>query len=119
VIALAADEDVSVTAGIGGFLVFFFLAIALWLLMRNMFARIRRVRYREEARVEAERAAAAERESRETAGEPTDPDDGPESPGARPGGGAEPAADGADDAPGSRDTPKRSGDGRWEDPQAP
>ena len=56
--SLAADENVTVTAGIGGFLAFFFLALALWLLMRNMFARLRRMRYREEARIEAEQREA-------------------------------------------------------------
>ncbi len=61
-ISLAADENVTVTAGIGGFLAFFFLALALWLLMRNMFARLRRMRYREEARIEAERRAAGQSE---------------------------------------------------------
>ncbi|WP_168582179.1 hypothetical protein [Gephyromycinifex aptenodytis] len=41
--------DQSVSPGIGGFLAFFFLAIALWLLMRNMNSRLRNVRYLEEA----------------------------------------------------------------------
>ncbi|WP_137119856.1 hypothetical protein [Segeticoccus rhizosphaerae] len=108
-IALAADEDVSVTAGIGGFLVFFFLAIALWLLMRNMFARIRRVRYREEARLEAERAAAERERS-------ANPDGGPGGTDPRPGRGTEPPGDGTDGTP---RPPKRPGDGRGDDSQAP
>lgn len=41
--------DQSVSPGIGGFLAFFLLAIALWLLMRNMNSRLRNVRYLEEA----------------------------------------------------------------------
>lgn len=39
----------SISAGLGGFLAFFLLAIALWLLMRNMNARLRNVRFAEEA----------------------------------------------------------------------
>lgn len=39
----------NVSPGLGGFLAFFLLAIALWLLMRNMNARLRRMSYREEA----------------------------------------------------------------------
>ena len=38
----------SVSPGLGGFLAFFLLAIALWLLMRNMNKRMRRMTYREE-----------------------------------------------------------------------
>ena len=37
-----------VTAGLGGFLTFFLLAVALYFLMRNMNARLRRMAYREE-----------------------------------------------------------------------
>jgi len=43
----------NVTAGLGGFLAFFLLAIALWLLMRNMNARLRRMSFREEAEAQA------------------------------------------------------------------
>ena len=43
-----ADVSVDVTAGLGGFLAFFLLAVALYLLMRNMNARLRRMAYREE-----------------------------------------------------------------------
>lgn len=42
----------SVSAGIGGFIVTFVLALALWLLVRNMNARLRNVAYREEAEEE-------------------------------------------------------------------
>jgi hypothetical protein len=38
----------SVTPGVAGFLVVFVLAIAVWLLMRNMTGRLRRMRLREE-----------------------------------------------------------------------
>jgi hypothetical protein len=41
-------ESVDVTAGLGGFLAFFLLAVALYFLMRNMNARMRRMAYREE-----------------------------------------------------------------------
>jgi len=41
-------ESVDVTAGLGGFLAFFLLALALYFLMRNMNARLRRMSYREE-----------------------------------------------------------------------
>ncbi len=39
----------SVSAGIGGFLVFFLLAGALWLLMRNMNTRLQNLSYNEQA----------------------------------------------------------------------
>ena len=46
----------NVTAGLGGFLAFFVLAVALWLLMRNMNARLRRMSFREEAEARAAQA---------------------------------------------------------------
>ena len=49
----------NVTAGLGGFLAFFLLALALWLLMRNMNARLRRMSFREEAEAKAGGAPAA------------------------------------------------------------
>lgn len=51
----APDPD-SVTPGLLGFLVVFLLAIVTWLLLRNMTARLRRMRYREAQRIEAEEA---------------------------------------------------------------
>lgn len=51
--AQAPDPD-SVTPGVLGFLVVFVLAIATWLLMRNLTSRLRRMRYREEQRLAAE-----------------------------------------------------------------
>jgi hypothetical protein len=41
-------ESVDVTAGLGGFLAFFLLAVALYFLMRNMNGRLRGLAYREE-----------------------------------------------------------------------
>jgi hypothetical protein len=46
-------ESVDVTAGLGGFLAFFLLALALYFLMRNMNARMRRMAYREEQEAQA------------------------------------------------------------------
>lgn len=45
----------SVSPGLGGFIAFFVLALALWLLMRNMNGRMRRMSYR----AEQERKGAA------------------------------------------------------------
>jgi hypothetical protein len=42
------SPESGVTAGLGGFLAFFLLAVALYLLMRNMNTRLRRMAYREE-----------------------------------------------------------------------
>jgi hypothetical protein len=52
----------SISPGLGGFLAFFVLAIALWLLMRNMNARMRRMSYKaeEEAR-RAQQEASSQR----------------------------------------------------------
>ena len=46
-------ESVAVTAGLGGFVSFFLLALALYFLMRNMNARMRRMAYREEQEAKA------------------------------------------------------------------
>jgi hypothetical protein len=43
-----SHESVDVTAGLGGFLAFFLLAVALYFLMRNMNTRLRNLAYREE-----------------------------------------------------------------------
>lgn len=62
------DTVSSVSPGIGAFLAFFALAIALWLLMRNMNSRMRRMSYRaEEAQREAEAAAEAKSAAKSTA----------------------------------------------------
>ncbi len=62
------DDPNSVSPGILGFIAFFALAVALYLLVRNMNAHLRRVRYRQEA----EEAAEAETGR-----------DGPDAPGRR------------------------------------
>jgi hypothetical protein len=48
-----SPESVDVTAGLGGFLAFFLLAVALYFLMRNMNTRLRRLSYREEQEAKA------------------------------------------------------------------
>jgi hypothetical protein len=50
-----ADPE-SVSPGLWGFLVVFVLAIVVWLLMRNMTARLRRLRFREQERLRRDRA---------------------------------------------------------------
>jgi hypothetical protein len=50
-----ADPE-SVSPGLWGFLVVFVLAIVVWLLMRNMTARLRRLRFREQERLRREAA---------------------------------------------------------------
>lgn len=54
-------ESVDVTAGLEGFLAFFLLAVALYLLMRNMNARMRRMAYREEQEAKEAKEKADER----------------------------------------------------------
>ncbi|HET8599408.1 MAG TPA: hypothetical protein VFL99_03715 [Segeticoccus sp.] len=56
--SIPQGEDESVTAGVGGFIVLFLLGLALYLLMRNMNARLRRMRWR----AEQEDAEPAEQE---------------------------------------------------------
>jgi flagellar biosynthesis/type III secretory pathway M-ring protein FliF/YscJ len=65
-------ESVDVTAGLEGFLAFFLLAVALYLLMRNMNARMRRMAYRAEQEAKA---------AQEKADEPPASDEPPESDG--------------------------------------
>jgi hypothetical protein len=43
----------TVSGGIGGFIAFFLLALALWFLVRNMNTRLRNLSYREEAELAA------------------------------------------------------------------
>lgn len=78
----------AVSPGLGGFLAFFILAIALWLLMRNMNARMRRMSYRAEE--QARRAEESRRAEEATqagggrsgkAGESTAPRRSPEADG--------------------------------------
>lgn len=59
------SPSTEVSPGIWAFIVFFVLALALWLLMRSMFTRLRRMNHA--ARAEQERLAAEEREREELA----------------------------------------------------
>lgn len=59
----------SVTPGLAGFLVVFVIAIATWLLLRNMTGRLRRMRFREQERLSREAVVAPP-----DAGGPLDPD---------------------------------------------
>ena len=54
---MGGSGNLPIGPGVWGFLALFVLAIALWLLVRNMNSRLRRMAYREHERVEAERAA--------------------------------------------------------------
>jgi large-conductance mechanosensitive channel len=67
-------ESVDVTAGLEGFLAFFLLAVALYFLMRNMNARMRRMAYREEQ----EAQAAADQGPDSDDSDPSGPEGGPD-----------------------------------------
>lgn len=99
------QPSTTVSPGLGGFLAFFFLAIALWLLVRNMTTRLQRLRFREE-REEQERAQR-EAELRDSgdpaAGRHTGAGDGV----VEPGDGDDPQ-DG-DDSQDGEDRPRRAG----------
>ena len=62
--------------GFLAFVVFFFLAAALWLLMRNMFARMRRMNLAERAREQREAQAAEDAESSKDSGVGDGPEEG-------------------------------------------
>jgi hypothetical protein len=65
-----------VSPGLWGFVAFFVLALALYLLMRNMNARMRRMSYRsQELAKEAERAEQERRARKERPSAPTTSDD--------------------------------------------
>ena len=55
---MGGGGNLPVGPGIWGFIAFFVLAIALWLLVRNMNARLRRMAYSDRERSEAAEAAA-------------------------------------------------------------
>lgn len=55
-----STTSVEVTAGLGGFLVLFGLALAIWFLARDLSRRLRRMRQREELRLEEEQRALAD-----------------------------------------------------------
>ena len=69
-------ESVDVTAGLGGFLAFFLLALALYFLMRNMNARLRRMSYREEQEAKAA-AEGTSADQPDSCGPKGCPQDGP------------------------------------------
>ena len=70
-------ESVAVTAGLGGFLSFFLLAVALYFLMRNMNARMRRMAYREELEAKAANDGGSGADRPDSAGPEDGPSDGP------------------------------------------
>ena len=63
----------SIGPGLGAFIAFFVLAVVLWLLMRNLNGRMRRMAYKEQQRVAELEAREAEREAA-TDGKPADQD---------------------------------------------
>jgi len=67
-------ESVDVTAGLEGFLAFFLLAVALYFLMRNMNARMRRMAYREEQEAQAAADQGPDSDRSDSSG----PQDGPD-----------------------------------------
>jgi len=76
-------ESVDVTAGLEGFLAFFLLAVALYLLMRNMNARMRRMAYREEqeakeAQERADERPASDEPPESDGSDPSGPEGGPD-----------------------------------------
>jgi hypothetical protein len=71
-----SPESVDVTAGLGGFLAFFLLAVALYFLMRNMNARLRRMAYREEQEAKAA-AGGSNRDQPDSSGSEGGSQDGP------------------------------------------
>jgi hypothetical protein len=70
-------ESVDVTAGLGGFLAFFLLAVALYFLMRNMNTRLRRMAYREEQEAKTADGGSL-RDETDSAGPEGGPQDGPD-----------------------------------------
>lgn len=60
------DTGVEITAGLGGFLVVFFLAIVLILLGMDLSKRLRRLKHQEQLRLEQEAAGAAPQGSGES-----------------------------------------------------
>lgn len=72
----AEPGSASSMPGLGSFIVFVFLAIALYLLLRNLNARLRRMSYREKERQAAE--AAETDEAPEVTNEPGKSDEEPQ-----------------------------------------
>ena len=67
---MAPSNDIG--PGLWAFIAFFALAVALWLLMRNMNTRVRNISYRARADEEAAAAARAAREQGQAAGTSSD-----------------------------------------------
>jgi hypothetical protein len=91
----------SIGPGLGAFIAFFLLAVVLWLLMRNMNGRMRRMAYREQQRVadlEA-REEAREQAKKEARGAGTAERTGTERPQDQPASQPAQDADKADPAP--------------------
>lgn len=65
--------DQSISPGIGGFVTFFLLACALWLLMRNMIGHLRKVDQREELDQERRARDVSSRPSSVVAAVPDEP----------------------------------------------
>jgi flagellar biosynthesis/type III secretory pathway M-ring protein FliF/YscJ len=59
---MGGSGNLPIGPGVWGFIALFVLAIALWFLVRNMNARLRRMAYREHERIEAEQAQKAQRD---------------------------------------------------------
>lgn len=57
------NTGVEITAGLGGFLVVFALGLTVWLLSRDLSKRLRRMRLREQERVDAVRREAERAEA--------------------------------------------------------
>ncbi|USQ75746.1 hypothetical protein [Ornithinimicrobium cryptoxanthini] len=64
------STGVEITAGLGGFLVVFFLAIVLILLGMDLSKRLRRLKHQEQLRLEEEEAASEKSAGSAEAGEP-------------------------------------------------
>ncbi|HEY9493736.1 MAG TPA: hypothetical protein VIR15_02695 [Intrasporangium sp.] len=75
---MGGSGNLPIGPGVWGFLALFVLAIALWLLVRNMNSRLRRMAYREHERVEAERAAD-DAKTKQGLDSTDETDEGPES----------------------------------------
>jgi flagellar biosynthesis/type III secretory pathway M-ring protein FliF/YscJ len=73
---MGGTGNLPIGPGVWGFLALFVLAIALWFLVRNMNARLRRMAYKERERLDAEQARQAPAEQRS----PDDSNGGAESP---------------------------------------
>ena len=71
-------ESVDVTAGLGGFLAFFLLAVALYFLMRNMNVRLRKLDYREQQEARAAEEDGPPRDRPDSSGPEGGLKDGPD-----------------------------------------